>query len=380
MGFLGLSGISNIFIMLFNPFPNAIGIDISDISIKVVQLKNISPFKKGASYELVAARSTQLPYGLITNGVLNNPETVRKYIFHLLHKSTKEEKPIRAPWVAASVPDSQGFLKLIRIDKEPGDIIEEDILIASKKHVPFEEDNYYLDWQIVPNYEKTSDYTNILIGSIPKNISDMYAYMLESLGLVVIALEIGALSAVRAMITANKEYCGEARAILDIGASRSTITIFDHDHIQFSNSIPYCGKILTTSIAQKLRVSYDEAEMKKKACGLEYTDNKSWPIMAKITDELAEQIKKTLEFYYSHFPEANKITHITMCGGGSALKNLDKVLSLKLKIPARIGNVWKNLFSKKPINMDAIKSSSFTKAVGLALRAADNPFLNKDTI
>ncbi len=366
--------------MLFNPFPNAIGIDISDISIKAVQLKNVSPFRKKASYELITARSTQLPHGLITNGVLNNPETIRKYIFHLLRKSTEEEKPIRAPWVAASVPDNQGFLKLIRLEKEPEDIIEEDILIASQKHVPFEEDNYYLDWQIVPNYEKTNSYTNILIGSIPKNIADMYTYLLESLGLVVIALEIGALSAARAMITANKEYNGEARAILDIGASRSTITIFDHDHIQFSSSVPYCGEVLTTSISQKLHMSYDEAEMKKKAYGLEYTNNKTWPILAKLTDELVDQIKKTLNFYYSHFPEANKITHITMCGGGSSLKNLDKVLSLKLKIPSRIGHVWKNLFSPKPINMDEIKSSRFTKAVGLALRAADNPFLNKDTI
>jgi type IV pilus assembly protein PilM len=366
--------------MFFNPFPNAIGMDINDLSIKVVQLNNISKRRRGPSYELVTARNTQLPHGLIVNGTLEKPEPVRKYISHLLKKRTGSEKPIKAPWVVASLPDNQGFLKLIKLDKEPGDIIEEDILIASKKHVPFEEDEYYLDWQIVPNHESDTEHTSVLLGSIPKNIADMYTYLLESLGMAVIALEIGALSSARAMITANKVYTGEARAILDIGATQSTITIFDHDHIQFNSSLSYSGEALTTSIAQKLSTSYDEAEMKKKAYGLEYTKNKSWPILAELTDQLVGQIEKTLDFYYSHFPNTNKITHITMCGGGSALKNLDKILSLKLKIPAKPGNVWKNLFSPKTINISNKKSLRFTKAIGLALRAADNPFFNNDTI
>ena len=366
--------------MFFNPFPNAVGVDIGDLSIKVVQLNNLSRRGRGPSYGLSTARSTQLPHGLIINGVLERPETVRKYLSHLFHKTAENEKPIKTPWCVVSVPDNQGFIKLIQIDKEPEDIIEEDIIIASKKHIPFQEDDYYMDWQIVPDNSADENYTNILIASIPKKIADMYTYLMESLGMAVVALEIGALASARAMITVNKEYTGEARAVLDIGATRSTVTIFDHNHIQFSRSIPYSGEILTMSIAQKLHISYDEAEMKKKAYGLEYTKSKSWSILAELTDELVDQIEKTLNFYYSHFPNANKITHITMCGGGAALKNLDKILSLKLKISAKPGRVWKNLFSPKPITIDETKSIRFTKAVGLALRAAGNPFFNSDTL
>jgi len=366
--------------MFFNPFPNAIGIDIGDLSIKVVQLNNISRRRRGPSYDLVTARSTQLPHGLIINGLLERPETVRKYIAHLLKKSSGKERPIRSPWVIASIPDNLGFIKLIKIDKEPADIIEEDILIVSKKHVPFQEDDYFLDWQIVPNQSEDETHTSVLIGSIPKNISNMYTYLLESLGMVVIALELGALSVARAIITANKEYAGEARAILDIGATRSTITVYDHEHIQFSSSISYSGETITTSVAQTMQISYDDAEMKKKTHGLEYTKSKNWPVLTELTDQLVAQILKTMDFYYSHFKNTNKITKITMCGGGASLKNLDKILSLKLKIPVEQGNVWKNLFSTKSINLDKNKSLRFTKAIGLALRAADNPFFSTDTI
>lgn len=366
--------------MFFNPFPNAIGIDIGDLSIKVVQLNNISQRKRRPSYELVTARSTQLPHGLIINGILERPETIRKYLSHLFQKNSPDEKAIKTSWAVVSLPDNQGFIKLIQIDKEPHDIIEEDILIASKKHVPFQEDDYYLDWEIVPRNDENNESTSVLIGSIPKKVADMYTYLIESLGMAIIALEIGALSSARAMITAQKEYIGEARAILDIGATKSTLIIYDHDHIQFSSTIAYSGEMLTTAISQKLHISYDEAEMKKKTYGLEYQKSKSWPILTELTDELVEQIQRTLEFYYSHFQNSNKITHITMCGGGSALKNLDKILSLKLKISAKPGNVWKNLYSPKAIDYDEKKAMRFTKAIGLALRAADNPFFNNDTI
>ena len=366
--------------MFLNPFPNAIGIDIGDLSIKAVQLNNISQRRRSPSYELVTARSTQLPYGLIINGILEKPEIIRKYLSHLFQKNNPNEKAIKTSWAVVSLPDNQGFIKLIQIDKEPGDIIEEDILIASKKHVPFQEDDYYLDWEIIPNNNANSGYSNVLIGSIPKKVADMYTYLMESLGMAVIALEIGALSSARAMITAKKEYISEARAILDIGATRSTLIIFDHDHIQFSSSLAYSGEMLTAAISQKLHISYDEAEMKKKTYGLKYQKSKNCAILTKLTDKLVEQIQKTLDFYYSHFQNSNKITHITMCGGGSALKNLDKILSLKLKISSKPGNAWKNLNSPKPIDFDEKKSLRFAKAIGLALRAADNPFFNNDTI
>ena len=120
--------------------------------------------------------------------------------------------------------------------------------------------------------------------------------------------------------------------------------------------------------------------MKKKAYGLEYTKNKGWPVIAEQTDKFIVQIKETLEFYYTHFPSTNKITHITMCGGGALMKGLDKILTTKLKIESKHGKVWKNLFSPKPINLNNNKSLRFAKAIGLSLRAAQNPFFDNNSI
>jgi Tfp pilus assembly PilM family ATPase len=108
---------------------------------------------------------------------------------------------------------------------------------------------------------------------------------------------------------------------------------------------------------------------------LDFQENKEvWPVLAKLVDELIHQIQETLTFYYSHVPDANHVTHITMCGGGSLLKKLDELLSLKLGIVAAPGNVWKNLHATKKIPVSNEVGLTFTTAIGLALRAAENPF------
>ena len=174
--------------MLLHPFPHAFGVDIGDLSIKLVQLRNLSLRHGRPTYELETSRSISLPPGLIINGEIQEPEKVRKYLEHLLMGSRKDMKPVRSRWVVGSIPDTQGFLKLITINKKEEEIIEEDILILAKKHIPFDEEEYYVNWQVMP--EENSANTKVLLGASPKRISDMYTYLLESLGLGVIALEI----------------------------------------------------------------------------------------------------------------------------------------------------------------------------------------------
>lgn len=359
--------------MFLNPFPYAFGLDIGDLSIKLVQLRNVSWRRRGSAFTVVAARGTKLPHGLITNGELQEPETVRKYLQHLLEKKVAAQSLTKSHWVVAALPDQYGFLKVIDIEKEPQDIIEEDIRYAAKKHIPFDEAAYYVDWQIIPGGAGSAS-ARVLIGAVPQSLANMYTYLLESVGLVVVAIELDALASARALITAEKTYEGEARALLDLGATRSLLTIYDHGHIQFNTSLSFSGELLTTAIAQKLHIPYDEAERLKITHGVEYKKSKAWYVTANLIDELVDQIQKAMNFYYSHFPDANKITHITMFGGGSAMKHLDKILSLKLKLGARPGNVWKNLQLTTPPPLDPHTSLGFATAIGLALRAADNPF------
>lgn len=362
-----------------DPFPGAFGLDISDLSLKLVQLENVSS-KKNPSYNLKNFRSISLPPGLIINGEISQEGQVVHYIQKLL-KGSGKEKSIKSPWVVINLPEMKTFFKLITINKNINEIIQDDIEIEAQKYIPFtEKDGHYLDWEAIPVLDNPNK-TKIVMAAAPKNTVESYLTLLRKANLNVIAVDIESLSIARAMVTADKQYQNEARAILDIGATHSNIIIYDNDTVQFSATMNFSGEVLTTAISQKLNKSYDEAEQLKLKFGLKYEkENKAWPVLVEQTKKFSEQIKKTIYFYYSHFPETNKITHITMCGGSSIVKELDKILTEELQIECSTGRVWKNLNRKKEINIPYEESIKYSTAIGLALRAADNPFYKHDSI
>lgn len=368
--------------MFWRIFENAFGLDISDLSVKLVQLRNISFLSREPRFSLRAYRTMPLPPGLIVNGELEQPEEVRKLIQELLSDGRGQRPPIKGYWVVASIPETQGFIKLIRTESDPRGMTHEDIIALAKRHIPFAEEEYYLDWQMIIPKKATDDdppaYT-LLIGATPKTISDSYTYLLETLGLGVIAMENEAVAVARAMITASKTYAEEARLVLDIGATGTRALVYDHDTIQFSTQLPFSGELLTTAIAQKLNLSHDEAEAKKKQDGIAFSKGPLWPIVTGLIDAFVDDLKKTIDFYYAHFSETHRITHITTCGGSAALPGLTDVLSTKLGIETKPGNPWKNI-SPKAAKDRLPEGAELATAIGLALRAADNPFLTHDSV
>ena len=69
-----------------------------------------------------------------------------------------------------------------------------------------------------------------------------------------------------------------------------------------------------------------------------------------------------------------------MSGGVSAMKQLSEVLAQKLDIPAEPGKPWKNLSATQPISLASDVSMGYAAAIGLGLRAAENPLFVGDMI
>lgn len=362
--------------LLSNPFAGAFGLNIDDLSLKLVQLRPRHTLGKKENFTVNTVRTLALPPGLIVNGEIEQPEMVRKKLLRLLGAEGDLYPPIRSKWVVADLPEPKTFLKLITIDTPRLELTNDEIKYQAKKHLPFELEETYLDWQFV-NPEENKQTSKILLGAIPKTIADAYTYLLESADLIPLALEVEAIAISRIMITEQKSYVGEARAVLDLGATRSGLIVFDHNSIQFTASIPFSGEIITTAIMQNLKLDYLTAEKLKISTGLAHS--KSYPrylkIIGELTDSLTDGIKKALTFYKEHFPDTNPVTHITMCGGAANLLNLNKLIASKLKISAKPGNSWKNLITKQPTEEEKARGLLLTSALGLALRAAQNPRL-----
>lgn len=360
--------------LLSNPFRGAFGLDFGDLAIKAVQLERRSfVSRSGSKYKISEARSVTLPPGCIVNGEIQQPELVRKKILQLLGK-IGGRRAISARWAVADLPETKSFLKLITIESPVLDFMYEDIAYHAKKHLPFELEETHLDWEVVARVSPSAKTAQVLVAAAPRVIADSYTYLLEAAGLNVLALEVEALSLARSLITRNKNYQGEARAILDIGATRSSLIVYDKGTLQFSTTINFSGELLTTAIAQGLKIEYEEAEQLKINNGLRYDPRRPryLPIVAELADRLVAEIKRALAFYRAHFIDANPVTRLTLGGGGAEMNGLAAVLSQKVRLASGPGNPWKNVSAEipEPYRQNAL---SYASAIGLALRAVEQP-------
>jgi len=133
---------------------------------------------------------------------------------------------------------------------------------------------------------------------------------------------------------------------------------------------------------QGLKIGREEAEHIKREYGVQYTKKygKALSVIKDSLDIFLDTIEQAFQFYYSHFPNTNKVTHMTMSGGATNTPYLTELLSQRLGITCAPGRVWKNLGTHPGKIPNEETSLSLATAIGLALRAAENPFNVHDMI
>lgn len=302
-----------------------IGLDISDLSLKLVQLN-----KSGDKITIQAMGKISLPEGLIDNGEIKDRkkviELIKKLIANPKYGKTSSEE------IIACLPETRTFIKLIEVAKTPNpisEIIESEI----EKHIPMPINEIYYDWQVI---EKHSDKQLILIGAAPQDIVNQYTELIDEAKLSTAALEIEPISLCRSLLNEEspefKDQDKKNYGIIDIGAKRTNMTIYSKNTILFTASMPISGKDITANIAKTLDIKEGQAEKAKIICGLD--ENKAQGIIKNILsdmiEELIKKIKETINFYNDNYPKQGPISQILLCGGGANIKNLDKIISQSL--------------------------------------------------
>jgi type IV pilus assembly protein PilM len=356
------------FLSFLNQEKTAFGLDMSELSLKLAKLK-----RRGGKVFLESWNEIELPIGLIIDGEITDSQK----IISLIHKLIKNchGKKIFTKEVVSVLPEPKTFLKLIEIpisdEKKLASAIKEEI----ERHIPLPADGMYLDWKIINNpfYNQDSSKIYALVGASPKFISNQYTELLDDAGLNPIALEIEGVAIARSLTMEETESIANkpAKVIIDFGATRTGLVVYDHGTIQFSLSIPISGEMITKAIASGLDLGLDEAEKIKIACGLDKKrcQGSLGKILHDHIDDLATNIRNAISFYYNHFTEPSPVDKIIICGGGANFRNLDKTLSHKLDMKVDMGNPLQNISTnQKYATIPPDKISSYTTAIGLALR------------
>jgi len=363
--------------------PESFGLDISDLSLKIIKLK-----KRGNFFTLSSYGKEEIEPGLIKGGEIKD----EKKLAEILRESIKKVrgKKLKTNYVVASLPEEKAFLQVIQMPRLCQEDLKSAVIYEAENYIPTPIEEVYLDYQIVPPVYNHLDHFDILIAALPKKTIDPYLSSLKLAGLEPKVLEIESLAIAQALI--KDGITTQPILLIDLGATRTSFIIFSGESLRFTTSIPVSSTSFSEIISKNLGVTLAEAERLKIKHGLEEK------IKIKIGDEktnlkkergeifealvpalidLVQQIKKYLDYYQTHAshehlpPDGKGVSKILLCGGGANLKGLPELLSLKLKIPVEIGNPWINILSegkKEVAELSFEESLKYTTALGLALR------------
>lgn len=355
----------------------AFGLDVNDLSLKIVKLK-----KKRQGFVLESFNEAGIASGIIQDGVIKKEAVLSKIIKSAC--DTVKGKKLNTKYVIASLPEKKSFLQVIQMPK----MTEEELNLA----IPFEAENYiplpvndvYLGFQVIPAIKDYLNYLEVLIVATPKKIVDSYVSCFKKAGLVPLAFELESEAVARALV--KKETNSSPLIIVDFGESNTNFVVFSGGFVRFTCSIPISSQLLTKSMSESLGIDFHEAEKLKIEYGLSnkkysgsrrISGEKVSQIISPIIEDLVAQIRKYMDFYRDHssyeylLPDGKK-EKILLCGGGSELKGLADFISKKLDIVVEPGDPSINLLAKKTKSVIKKDLTPLATAIGLALRDANS--------
>lgn len=347
---------------MFNIFSNSsVGIDIIDSSLKLVFLS-----KKAKAITLEHYNEIPLTPGIVVNGEIKDVKKFQEHLLKLTQKIKGNKKGIGE--VVSSPLEKNTFT--ILIDKKEGTqnlkknkktkITPEPILEAIKEKIPMPVEEIYFDWQ-------ESCRNKILLSAANKSIIDNYMFSFKEAGLPLTIIDIKVAALIRAISDLWEQECSETKIIIHIGELYSTIVLGNIDMVEFSMNIPFSEEIANKIIANKLKISKNEAQKKKKVCGLSDKECKGEikKILQPHLEEVISNIRRAILFRQENIKDPVLISKVFLCGHGANLKGLDKILTKELKIDTVVADPLININKN---SIDHKKILRFTAAIGMALR------------
>lgn len=335
-----------------------LGIDIGDSSLKMVELK-----KKN--------RKIYLSNYAFSENVSEVNFTKIDDINYLAQAILKvrKEAGITSTKVTASLPTFAVFSSIISLSNVDKKNIVSTINEEAKKVIPLPLEEMILDWKIIPDENgkiPSKGNMRVFLTGSPKKLVRKYVDVFKQANLNLVSLETETFSLVRSLIGDDKTTV----MIAEIGANSTDIFIVKESIPVLNRSLAVCASTVTTALAEKLGMSYAQAEQFKfdLSVVLGSDAKEELPqLIAKTLEPIVTEIQYMLDFFRSQ--NGGEVEKIILSGGGSMLLNLADYFSKRLNTKVIIGDSWNRVNypeELKPVLSEV--GAKLSVAVGLAMR------------
>jgi type IV pilus assembly protein PilM len=350
--------------MAFGKKDHIVGLDIGSRSIKAAE---ITETKRGLS--LTHFGIVDIAHGAIEEGNINDPETVAESIKQLFKSYNIKESN-----VAVSIGGYSVIVKKISVQTMDEEKLQETIHFEAEQYIPFDISDVNLDFQILGESESNPGQMDVFRVAARKEMVNDYINLVNLAGLNPCIVDVEAF-ALQNTFEANYDMQSENTALIDIGASKTSLNILKGNSSLFMRDVSLgCGQI-NQKIMSLIECSFEEAEQLKygdKPDRLTQEDLKG--IVSSVVTDWCTEIRRALDFFYSTYPE-DQIKRIILSGGGANIDEFRELLAAEASAEVESINPFKNVqIDKKNFDDAFIKQIAPQAAIsmGLAMRKVDD--------
>jgi type IV pilus assembly protein PilM len=226
-----------------------------------------------------------------------------------------------------------------------------------------------LDWKVVPDASgkiPTKGNLQIFLTGSPKKLVRKYINVFKAAKLRLASLETETFSLVRSLVGDDKTTV----MIVEIGANSTDLSIVKESIPVLNRSLAVCASTVTKILAEKLGLSYAQAEQFKfdLSVTLSADTKEELPqLLGKTLEPIVTEIQYMLDFFRSQ--GSGEVEKIILSGGGAMLLNLSDYLAKRLNIKVIVGDPWNRI--NYPAELKPVLSEvgpRLAVAIGLAMR------------
>ncbi len=338
---------------------SAFGLDIGTTSIKAIQLEH-----RGEQFALLAAGITASPPGALSSDNEKDIAAVAEIV-----KKLVADTKITSKQINISIPESQVFTRLIELPLLTDEEVASAISWQAEPYIPIPVAEASIDYQIVSRREaqgNTPGAVQVLLVATSKSLVQRYIKMAEMADLTIVGVESELLALSRVLNMPNQTVL-----IADLGANSSDFGIVRSGQLVVSRSVPTAGSVFTRSLSNSLNVTVERAEEYKKSYGLNssYLEGKVQQALDPVFKVLADEMKKTIQYYKSDVGREDQVSAVFLAGGTSGMPEITPAIAEALGIEVLVGDPFAKVIKDERTSKIL---SSWAPLYGIAVGLAQN--------
>jgi type IV pilus assembly protein PilM len=280
----------------------------------------------------------------------------------------------RTKRVATAVSGKSVIFRYINMPDVPDDKLQQAVRFEADKYIPFDVNEVELDAQklMTGTGEGGKTEAKVLLVAAKKTVVEDHARMLTDLGLQPATVGIDGFALGNAweladVVNPGVREAGRTVALIDIGATKSSINILRNNVSCFAREVTMGGNELTQAIIRRLGIEAAAAEALKRDPGEQMATVQE--AVAQVLDDLGNEINLSFDFFENQFD--GEVNEVLLTGGSVLLPFLEENLEKIFEKRTRVWNPVEGLKVKSDsVDVEALNQFAPQLAVAIGLASA----------